>query len=538
MAKKVVDTQNEGIKECITTRSEALSRRHNSLIQREQALMSSIYDNKIDTTTQLYTLVRGYYSDFYTPLNVTAVTIPTSWTRFPDSALINNYQVETIKLHKRVTSIGRSAFEWCVNLKYINIQESPVEIIDKWAFNRCKSLERVELPPQLKRINCHAFSECQSLIVINLSACPLLEEIEAFAFERCKSLERVELPPQLKRINCHAFSECQSLIVINLSACPLLEEIEAFAFHECTSLFVVYFPNSFLRIGPMAFSHCFQLISAELPPNVQVHDLAFVECSTLQLSQPQVDRESLADSQFVQRASEIVSLLKRQYDTNSFHKICRAINITLEQLIPTIKNSNDINLALQQRDEIGMTAQHYLCLNPNATPEMFEILANACSQAATIQAEMVTNIEYDNGLCVNETGPSLAVNEKREMVTPIKLFIKTKGISYDDNDFDEEGHITLDTVFQKVSEWNDLNSIMSIQSLNLVVPNVRNYLYPFMQAATCDEMNLETLYHLSMYDPKLIYELSFEAEPPRKRRKKDIYSMLIRMLPVFLERKT
>ena len=477
-------------KDELTTRSEALSRRHNSLIQREQALMSSIYDNKIDTTTQLYTLVRGYYSDFYTPLNVTAVTIPTSWTRFPDSALINNYQVETIKLHKRVTSIGRSAFEWCVNLKYINIQESPVEIIDKWAFNRCKSLERVELPPQLKRINCHAFSECQSLIVINLSACPLLEEIEAFAF------------------------------------------------HECTSLFVVYFPNSFLRIGPMAFSHCFQLISAELPPNVQVHDLAFVECSTLQLSQPQVDRESLADSQFVQRASEIVSLLKRQYDTNSFHKICRAINITLEQLIPTIKNSNDINLALQQRDEIGMTAQHYLCLNPNATPEMFEILANACSQAATIQAEMVTNIEYDNGLCVNETGPSLAVNEKREMVTPIKLFIKTKGISYDDNDFDEEGHITLDTVFQKVSEWNDLNSIMSIQSLNLGVVNERNYLYPFMQAATCDEMNLETLYHLSMYDPKLIYELSFEAEPPRKRRKKDIYSMLIRMLPVFLERKT
>jgi len=92
------------------------------------------------------------------------------------------------------------------------------------------------------------------------------------------------------------------------------------------------------------------------------------------------------------------------------------------------------------------------------------------------------------------------------MVTPIKLWLKMKGLRYYDNDFDEEGHMTLDAVFQKGLEWNDINSIMSIQSFNMGVVNETNNLYPFiMIAATGDEMNLETLYHLAMYDPNLIY---------------------------------
>ena len=113
---------------------------------------------------------------------------------------------------------------------------------------------------------------------------------------------------------------------------------------------------------------------------------------------------------------------------------------------------------------------------------------------------MVTHVEYDDI-------EDVLVDETREMVTPIKLWMKVKGISYNDSDFDEDGRITLDAALQKVLEWNDLNSIMSIQSFNLGVANETNNLYPFMLvAATGNEMNLETLYHLAMYDPKLIFE--------------------------------
>jgi hypothetical protein len=194
-----------------------------------------------------------------------------------------------------------------------------------------------------------------------------------------------------------------------------------------------------------------------------------------------------------------------------------------------------------------MTALHLLCLNPNATQEMFKILANACPQAATIQAEMVTNIEY---LYDNEWR---IVDETREMVTPIKLWLKVKGIPYDDvTDFNEEGYMTLDAALQKGFDWNGLLTTMSIQSYYHVLgeQNEESRLYQFMQVATVGNVDcykkmtgrtgnenndvgtenklsnnshisslkattekdesinyLEMVYHLAMYDPKLIYHV-------------------------------
>jgi len=79
-------------------------------------------------------------------------------------------------------------------------------------------------------------------------------------------------------------------------------------------------------------------------------------------------------------------------------------------------------------------------------------------------------------------------------------------------------------------EWNNLNSIKSIQYLDsdfFGVKNEINNLYPFMQAATVDGMNLETVYRLAMDDPKSISESSFYSsfetvEPRRKKRARNI----------------
>ena len=51
------------------------------------------------------------------------------------------------------------------------------------------------------------------------------------------------------------------------------------------------------------------------------------------------------------------------------------------------------------------------------------------------------------------------------MVTRIKLWLKVKGLSYRDNDFDDQGQMILHAALQKQGlEWNNLKSIMSIQS--------------------------------------------------------------------------
>jgi len=159
----------------------------------------------------------------------------------------------------------------------------------------------------------------------------------------------------------------------------------------------VYFPNSLQRIGEQAFYECHSLLFAELPPTVRVHDEAFSRCNTLELRQPHVDYNILTYEQEVPRSRENIRYLQVRSDGLPIHKICSDPNTALDQLQSTINNNNNnINHALQQTDELSMTALHVLCLNPNATPEMLKMVSNACPQAVTMQAEMVTHVEYDD----------------------------------------------------------------------------------------------------------------------------------------------
>jgi len=283
------------------------------------------------------------------PKDVIAVIVDPSAAQIPDSAFEPCFGLKTIKFHKGVMSIGERAFWGCIRLKYINLHESSVEII------------------------------------------------HGKAFYECALLEVVKLPPSLKRINEHAFGFCRSLRIINLSTCSLLEVIDDHAFHRCCSLLAVYITKSRLRIGRNAFGMCNSLISAELPPTVLVHTEAFMNCRTLELRQPQIDDDSLIYEQWIQRSRESARYLQVRNDGLPIHKICIDTNTALDQLQSVIhSNNNIINHALQQTDELSMTALHVLCLNPNATPEMLKMVSNACPQAVTMQAEMVTHVEYDD----------------------------------------------------------------------------------------------------------------------------------------------
>ena len=65
------------------------------------------------------------------PKDVISVTTHPSVKRVPGAAFDDCGNLETIKLHKGVTSIGYSAFDGCVKLTYINLQETSVATIDE-----------------------------------------------------------------------------------------------------------------------------------------------------------------------------------------------------------------------------------------------------------------------------------------------------------------------------------------------------------------------------------------------------------------------
>jgi len=424
------------------------------------------------------------------------------------------------------------------------IVDDPDTEIPKFTFSFRDQLERIKLPEGLKMIGDHAFYMCRKLAEVIFPM--TVETIDSYAFSGCHLLKEVKLPLSLKRINHGAFSGCKSLVIVNLP--PSLELIDSKAFFRCTSLLVVHFPKSLQFIGNSAFAKCHSLIFAELPPTVEVYENAFYKCLTLELRQLQVDINSLTWEQKVQRSRQTITYLKVRFDRLPFLKIYIDTNTTLDQLQSILHaNSNNIEHMLQQADDLGMTALHFLCLNPKATPEMLKIIASACPQAATVQAEMVSHVQYD-------IYGRRIVDETHEMVNPLKLWLKMKGISYkktdfneeghitlnvalrkgleshqvlsvmniqsyafplqiwltmngisyDDTDFNEEGHMTIDAVLQKGLEWHDLLALMSIQPYDLGEQNQDTKLYPFMQAATIDGAHLESVYQLAMYDPKLL----------------------------------
>ena len=61
-----------------------------------------------------------------------------------------------------VTTIGKSAFQGCTNLKFVTLN-SGLETIDRDAFSDCSSLESIVIPSTVTAINTRAFEDCVAL---------------------------------------------------------------------------------------------------------------------------------------------------------------------------------------------------------------------------------------------------------------------------------------------------------------------------------------------------------------------------------------
>ena len=152
-----------------------------------------------------------------------------------------------------------------------------LELIERSAFNKCKGLEHIKLPPQITRIENYAFLSCIKLKEI---AFPNnLEEIGEYSFSECNSLEEVSLPNSLLKLGYSAFSDCKGLKHIrfnhsmpvtrwSFSGCEKVEDIEFSdrmddlgngSFFECKRLKKVVIPSHIKSIGEDAFHNCYGL---------------------------------------------------------------------------------------------------------------------------------------------------------------------------------------------------------------------------------------------------------------------------------------
>ncbi len=93
--------------------------------------------------------------------------------------------LKSVVIGDGVTSIGGTAFEWCINLSRITIPDSVAKIGD-YAFSGCSGLTSVSIPDSVTSIGGYAFSECSSLTSITIP--DSVTSIGKRVFVGCKDL--------------------------------------------------------------------------------------------------------------------------------------------------------------------------------------------------------------------------------------------------------------------------------------------------------------------------------------------------------------
>lgn len=185
-----------------------------------------------------------------------------------------------------VKKIGNKAFQYCYQLKHIEIPNTVTDIESK-AFANSVSLkvEDLKIPTSVEYIardafdytamikdesnwvdGCFYIGDC--LIKadtdikgkLSVKAGTRLIAYKAFVDkswgtdEPCLGLTEVVLPNTIAEINACAFNGCENLTAINIP--PLVKEIKENTFNKCYELRSITFSKNIQTIGPSAFAEC------------------------------------------------------------------------------------------------------------------------------------------------------------------------------------------------------------------------------------------------------------------------------------------
>ena len=245
-------------------------------------------DNYIKYTTISSTEVKVAGANFPHQMSQVSVSIPSTVehngrnynvTEIGNGAFSVESIVSSVYIPKSVTSIGSGAFNTCVNLVYVEIDDGGASTsIGSNAFFNCMKLATVDIGNGVAYIGDKAFRNCYSLESLTLPNS--LISIGEEAFCSCYSLESLTLPNSLISIGDEAFAGCSGLTSLTLPNSVI--SIGSGAFEECSGLFSIILPNSVTSIGSNAFAYCNSLSVVSIGENVtSIGDNAFHGCSGL-----------------------------------------------------------------------------------------------------------------------------------------------------------------------------------------------------------------------------------------------------------------
>lgn len=104
--------------------------------------------------------------------------------------LFANTALTNITIPNNITSIGKSAFQECINLASITIPNS-ITSIESETFYKCTNLTSVEIPNSVTSIGMNAFSHCSNLTSITIP--DSVTKFGYYSFGYCTNLKSVTI---------------------------------------------------------------------------------------------------------------------------------------------------------------------------------------------------------------------------------------------------------------------------------------------------------------------------------------------------------
>ena len=235
-------------------------------------------------------------------------------TKIGDRAFQGCRNLISVELPPTITAIGSRAFATCESLESINLPEGLVSI-GGYGFQSCKSLKAITLPKSLTSIGEQAFN---STALTSVEIPDGVTTIARYAFAYTPSLKSVKLPKNLKSIAEFAFDNDgltsielpNSLTSIGAMAFARTKltkvvipnsvtSISSFAFDRCEDLKSVVLPAKLANLENNVFRRCTSLTSVVLPPSLtRIGGRAFLDCSALDTVYLGANIAEIGDSAF------------------------------------------------------------------------------------------------------------------------------------------------------------------------------------------------------------------------------------------------
>ncbi|MGH7993148.1 MAG: leucine-rich repeat domain-containing protein [Limisphaerales bacterium] len=245
------------------------------------------------------------FNGFYSPPNVTSITIPDTVTRIGYRSFWECTTLTNVAMGNGVISMGDEEFEDCNGLTSVSLSTNLANI-GAWAFYPCGGLTTITIPNSVTNIGDDAFYSCSGLTNVvmgtnvtsiglgafglcsgltNVTLPNSLVTLGGGAFQSCSGLIRITIPNNVTSIGQDAFMGCSGLIGATIGT--NVSSIGDFAFRDCTSLSGVMIPNSVTSVGMDAFYNCTSVTNLTIGTNVtSMASWAFTYCNPTSLTIP------------------------------------------------------------------------------------------------------------------------------------------------------------------------------------------------------------------------------------------------------------